>query len=302
MELTNFFCPVCGNDFNEDDDVVFCPECGTPHHRACWTKNGRCINENLHGSDDNIDVTYTKTKTERVKTPKVEIMPAQGDNQDELSGENVAHRNIEVNANTSINGKPTYLYEIAVKKNQQYYIPRFALEDKDVKVPSWNFIAFIAPLAWTLYRKMYKFSAIILAIYIAIVSVSAYFILSDEKLMEAGVACMQEDPEFATKILLYEAGEDVVLTPLQQEYMKITESIIIPGYVTTGSTILLYGIRIFMALCGNKQYFKKLSRSIDEGINKGLSADSLKMYVYKKNGVLPIAIAVIVGIAEWFMI
>ena len=40
---------------------------------------------------------------------------------------------------------------------------------------------------------------------------------------------------------------------------------------------------------------------IDKGISKGLSADGLKMYVYKKNGVLPIAFAVIVGIAEWFL-
>ena len=84
--------------------------------------------------------------------------------------------------------------------------------------------------------------------------------------------------------------------------MKVLDSVIVPGYVTNISTILLYAIRFFMGICGNKQYFKKISKSIDKGISKGLSADSLKMYVYKKNGVLPIAFAVIVGIAEWFLV
>ena len=300
MDLKNYFCPVCGNDFNEDDDVVFCPECGTPHHRSCWMENGKCINENLHGTEEGIEVTYTKASSEKVKAPKVEKEPVQVENQDEPA--EVIHRNIEINANTSINGKPTYLYEIALKKNQQYYIPRFAVEDQGIKAPSWNFVGFLVPLAWTLYRKMYKLSAIILAIYLAIVSVSAYFILSDEQLMDVTVACAQEDPQFASKVLMYEAGEDVILTPLQQEYMKELDSVIVPGYVTNISTILLYGIRFFMGLCGNKMYFKKLSRSIEKGIGKGLSGDSLKMFVYKKNGVLPIAIAVLVGIAEWFMI
>ncbi len=302
MDLKNYFCPVCGNDFNEDDDVVFCPECGTPHHRECWMKNGSCSNENLHGSDENVAVTFTKSVTEKTKAAKAEKIPEQSENDDELSGDSVIHRNIEVNSNTSINGKPAYLYEIAVKKNQQYYIPRFMLEDKEIKAPSWNFIAFLVPLAWTFYRKMYKFSAIILAIYVAIISVTGYFIISNEEYIDASVACMEEDPEFITKISLYKAGEDVVLTPKQQHFIKILDNFQIPGYISTGSTIILYAIRFFMGICGNKQYFKKLSKSIDKGIGKGLTGDNLKMYVYKKNGVLPIVFAVLIGISEWFMV
>ena len=36
-------CPVCNEEFNEKDDIVYCPECGTAHHRECWNKSGACF-------------------------------------------------------------------------------------------------------------------------------------------------------------------------------------------------------------------------------------------------------------------
>ena len=49
MRYKDIMCSVCGLPFAEEDDVVVCPVCGTPHHRACWMQNGRCANEALHG-------------------------------------------------------------------------------------------------------------------------------------------------------------------------------------------------------------------------------------------------------------
>ena len=43
-------CFVCGQVFTDNDDVVVCPDCGTPYHRACWQKNGACVNLPLHES------------------------------------------------------------------------------------------------------------------------------------------------------------------------------------------------------------------------------------------------------------
>lgn len=40
----------CGIAFNDPDDVVVCPECGTPYHRDCYQKEGGCINYDLHES------------------------------------------------------------------------------------------------------------------------------------------------------------------------------------------------------------------------------------------------------------
>ncbi|MBP5267670.1 MAG: DUF2628 domain-containing protein [Ruminococcus sp.] len=49
--MTNYTgskCICCEKRFTDDDDIVVCPDCGTPYHRSCYEKNGRCINDILH--------------------------------------------------------------------------------------------------------------------------------------------------------------------------------------------------------------------------------------------------------------
>jgi len=41
-------CPYCGEQLLETEDLAVCPECGTPHHRACYKEHGKCANEHLH--------------------------------------------------------------------------------------------------------------------------------------------------------------------------------------------------------------------------------------------------------------
>ncbi|MCL2087137.1 MAG: hypothetical protein FWH05_06040 [Oscillospiraceae bacterium] len=41
--------PCCNKEFAENDDIVVCPECGSPHHRACWFEKGHCANLARHG-------------------------------------------------------------------------------------------------------------------------------------------------------------------------------------------------------------------------------------------------------------
>lgn len=45
----NKLCPVCRERFRDGDDIAVCPECGTPHHRACYLQQNKCGMEELHG-------------------------------------------------------------------------------------------------------------------------------------------------------------------------------------------------------------------------------------------------------------
>lgn len=47
---TGNHCPVCEQAFTDDDDIVVCPDCGTPYHRACWHKVGACMHQSEHAS------------------------------------------------------------------------------------------------------------------------------------------------------------------------------------------------------------------------------------------------------------
>lgn len=47
---SNEKCPVCNNNFTQDDDVVVCPKCGTPHHRDCYNSLGHCANADKHST------------------------------------------------------------------------------------------------------------------------------------------------------------------------------------------------------------------------------------------------------------
>lgn len=44
-------CPVCEKRFVDGDDVVVCPICGAPHHRACYQQLGKCALDDHHAPD-----------------------------------------------------------------------------------------------------------------------------------------------------------------------------------------------------------------------------------------------------------
>ncbi|MBN1633066.1 MAG: hypothetical protein JW917_02755 [Ignavibacteria bacterium] len=35
-------CPYCQSNIKSDNEVQYCKECGTPHHKECWDENGGC--------------------------------------------------------------------------------------------------------------------------------------------------------------------------------------------------------------------------------------------------------------------
>ena len=57
-------CPVCGKAFEETDDIVSCPECGAPHHRACWLAAGHCHFADRHGTPEQWTRPEADTATE----------------------------------------------------------------------------------------------------------------------------------------------------------------------------------------------------------------------------------------------
>ena len=59
MDLNGQKCPACGRNFDHDDDIVVCPVCGTPQHRACWDERGECVNASRRDTTRSVPVTIT---------------------------------------------------------------------------------------------------------------------------------------------------------------------------------------------------------------------------------------------------
>lgn len=48
MDYKGYECPICHEQFQDGEDIVVCPECGTPHHRTCYEENEACANTQRH--------------------------------------------------------------------------------------------------------------------------------------------------------------------------------------------------------------------------------------------------------------
>ncbi|MCD8107993.1 MAG: DUF2628 domain-containing protein [Oscillospiraceae bacterium] len=60
-------CSSCGRILTKTDDIVVCPECGSPYHRDCYIREGMCTNTHLHETGESWQPTVDTSKTEKKK-------------------------------------------------------------------------------------------------------------------------------------------------------------------------------------------------------------------------------------------
>lgn len=71
MDYSELRCPVCNKQFSNDDDIVVCPECGTPHHRECYEAENHCfyLDKHSEGFDFRKAVDGTPITDQHKKCP-----------------------------------------------------------------------------------------------------------------------------------------------------------------------------------------------------------------------------------------
>lgn len=188
MSLQNekLSCAVCHAYLFEEDDVVYCPVCGAPHHRECYNSIGHCALEQFHGTDNEyrkpVKPEENKKETvlpkEKVNSAKMcpfckkeieadaKVCPYCG--RPSMSGAfftfdlsgGVADKEVLDDPITAGDVKPL------VAVNTQRYLPKFLQFSKGKKY-SWNWLAFLFPQGWFFSRKMYKAGALVTAIILA---------------------------------------------------------------------------------------------------------------------------------------
>ncbi|MBQ0110378.1 MAG: hypothetical protein KBS41_00410 [Oscillospiraceae bacterium] len=169
-------CPVCHGYMFNDEDIVFCPDCGQPHHRECYNAVGHCAMQEYHGTD----MQYKKTEAAgdtAAQQSNTQDVPPQNDTEAEytetagtenanpfggFSGGAGAPFVINIDPYGGVNKNKVDTeenvtaedYKNCVAVNTARYIPKFFGLGKG-KRSSWNWGAFLFPQAWYFYRKCY---------------------------------------------------------------------------------------------------------------------------------------------------
>lgn len=69
IDYKNCKCSVCHQPLGEHDDIVVCPECGAPYHRACYERVGQCVYADRHGAAFSFADTEEGGKSRTVACP-----------------------------------------------------------------------------------------------------------------------------------------------------------------------------------------------------------------------------------------
>ena len=185
-------CIVCGKLFTEEDDIVTCPECGTPYHRACWQQEGQCINLTLHQSGESW-MTQRKREidAERAASRRAEEAAQAAErerNGEPQTFEDGIYDGVRLNTEDPCLGMDpeerladATIRETAefVGTNRFYYLPMFRLMKRTGKKLSFNFLSLIFPHIYFANRKMWGLALVSLILRVLLDVPSAIKVMND---------------------------------------------------------------------------------------------------------------------------
>lgn len=175
-------CPVCQKSFKKGEDVVVCPHCGLPHHRACWLQENQCHRASDHGTEK--QWSRETAVRESGYTPPVgyPVNPricahcftknaefaefcahcgrplGTADWHSKKGAENTYTPFNEPDARTNAEQEISAMVGV----NTQYYLPRFR-NIRECKSGGWNWAAFLLGPLWLFYRKQYVLGSFMFA-------------------------------------------------------------------------------------------------------------------------------------------
>ena len=180
-------CPVCTFAFREEDDVVVCPECGTPHHRDCYKDQGHCSHADKHGSFTwKGDKQALKEHYENIHSANMQKLIRDEDKAIDMHTIHSVEELREVMDNRLLKQHQDFPEvdgvnaEDLVKfcgRNAAYYLPVFRSIISKGQILKLNFSAFIFFPLHCFFRRMNLFGAIIL--FVVMLAMEARVLLAD---------------------------------------------------------------------------------------------------------------------------
>ena len=180
MFYENSTCDGCGQPLLKGEDIVVCPDCGTPQHRACYELNKKCVNEHLHGEgyewkNPNPPVPVQPVQEEKKKEPLFSVSE-ESDPEDFSIGiptaaidvNPVFYERLGISPDAEFDGIKVHDAVSYIQVNPKRYLRKFMNTEGKTHFISWNWGAFFFNPAWFFFRKLYKIGFIFLGLMVAI--------------------------------------------------------------------------------------------------------------------------------------
>lgn len=268
----NVLCPVCNRKFEEGDDVVYCPDCGTPHHRECYNAIGHCVNRGLHASgysffDEMNQKTQLLKEEQQEKTDSIlKNFKVDDDKYEETFDPFFTPEQISIAAygkdTQTISGESVLDYAITIRTNISRFINIFKEFEYKGRKTSWNWGAFLFGSLYLFYRKMYKQAVLFHFAFISVVYASCFAMM---KLAPNYIDAAKNFANLYSQNKL--TNEDIIALSNVSDISKA--SIIM--YISIGIIVLL---RVIQALWADRFYkstISELIKSVNKQINDGAS-------------------------------
>lgn len=315
MDYIGNKCPVCDKYFHANDEIVVCPECGTPHHRECYEAEGHCHNLSRH--QEGYDYSEDKTQS---AAPHAVICPSCGKENDEgsffckycatpLSSQDAQPQQPQqpprspfaafnpdgssdspfpfmdpmggVPADTDF-GDGVTAGETAkyVKQSTPYYMRVFN-NIRTVNRSKFNFTAAIFAGGFLLYRKMYKLGALITALQLTMMILKLYVEITYSTLF----AQLTEAVRGATSSLTFFQYFATLSTTEQL-------TLFLPDLIDMVNLVIM----LVIGFTFNRLYFKHCREQINKIKSVTPDGENAETVLQTKGGVnIPLAISLIVS-------
>lgn len=315
MDYIGNKCPVCQKYFHADDDVVVCPECGTPHHRECYESLGHCCNENLHeqgydyqeeksGEKENVKVCPSCGKENGSDhffcgNCGAPLSPGQAPQQPGAApggfpnGTGQAGNPFFVNLTDPLGGVPkdtdfgdgVTAGEMSkyVKQSTPYFIRVFN-NIKTMNKSKFSFAAAIFTGGYLLYRKMYKLGALFAGIQLAMLLVESYLTIAYSSLYSDFL-------EFYSQTL----SSGNMVSDFSQYFSGLSVTQILILYLPTLIEFARIAMMIVFGICFNRMYFKHCKKQIVKIKASAKEDENPETILQTKGGVnTPLAISLMI--------
>ncbi|MCR4593639.1 MAG: DUF2628 domain-containing protein [Clostridiales bacterium] len=287
FRYSNDSCPICGNVFTPADDIVVCPLCGTPHHRACYNKNGACANEERHNDGFHWTSSAEAPGNTNPFAPEAERPVQEGSPFIPFAPVQNPFQAFPQNIEDDI---PTLESAAFIQSGGFKYTQKFFYEKSGKR--TFNWAAFLFFPYWFFFRKMYELGVIFAALML-LLSCTAFI-----------PAVSSFYKQYYDVVMQYsDVSSPEELNSFYSDCAKVVSDNKLGVAIMTAESIVMLSLRIVSGFIANKSYYKHTVRKIRE-IHKGAQTPDLaRMRIQKEGGVsalAPLALFAVINLFDWF--